>query len=357
MGSVDIKIPNIEKALKSSVEGKKTIKGSLFTLVIYVREERSVNYFQDLVNTILDKFPCRIIFIQETPSPTPHLLVSVSTVNTGQGGSVTCDKISIDASPDQLQRIPSLIMPHLIPDLPIYLLWGQNPFEEHTIFPHLRPYASRVIFDSECSDDLSLFCREMQTNLNILKMDIMDINWALVSNWRDVLTQLFDTPEKIEHLRHLKSMVIAYNYNKTDTLHHPEIRAIYLQGWLAGCLQWKYKLTEKFQSNALLTYTSYNNPVVVALSPVAQSDLPPGGIVSVNITTTAGNSYQLVRKINLSQVLIHVSSKEKCDLPFTLPLPNIHKGLSFIKEIFYSPLGNQYREMLNKINQLDYKQF
>lgn len=369
---VDIQIPNIEKdlvqfACMTSKDGKNTSKlpkACLFTLVVYAHEERRINYLQELIDTILEKFPCRIIFIQaDKNAKTSYFHVSVSNVISGGnsasvGASVTCDQIIIKASYDQIFRIPFVVIPHIVPDLPLYLLWGQNPFEEREIFPHLQPHAARVIFDSECSDNLCTFCKEMEQNISQLKgVDLMDISWALVSNWRDLLIQVFDTAEKIQDLRDIKSVFIKYNGTKTDTMQHPEIRVLYLQAWLATCLGWKYHNTEKFENSLVISYTHALAPAVVALSPVEANDLPPGAITEIDINTTAGTSYSIIRKENLSQVAVHICKKETCEMPYNLPLPNAHRGLTFMREIFFSNLGDRYRGMVKTISELNTKAF
>ncbi len=360
--ALDIKIPSIEKELDSlwkASQDKKQVKACLFTLIIYAQEPRRVQYLQELVDTILAKFPCRIIFVKENNlAGCPYFHVAVSTVMSGdvkQKSTVACDQITIEASKDQLFRVPYLVTPHLVPDLPVYLLWGQNPFEDNTIFPHLQPFAARVIFDSECSDNISHFCREMLENLQTLDMDVIDINWAIVSNWRDMLFQLFDTPEKIAELNICKSITINYHHCQTETVHHPEIRAIYLQGWLASRLGWRFRAKETFEDNTLISYFGPNNPVVIALAPQTYGDLPSGGIASLEINLVNGYSYLLARKPNLSQVVVHASSKEECQMPFTLPLPNVHRGLAFMREIFYNKTGDHYRDMLKVVSQIDDK--
>ncbi|MEI8365486.1 MAG: glucose-6-phosphate dehydrogenase assembly protein OpcA [Parachlamydiaceae bacterium] len=359
----DIKIPNIEKELSVSAtlfkDSATSPKSCLFTLIIFARETRRVNYMQDFINTILDKFPCRIIFIQgDDQSASSYCHVNVSSVISGKSSgsvesTVVCDQIVIQASQDQFFRIPFIVTPHIVPDLPVYLLWGQNPFDETEIFPHLQTYASRVIFDSECSDDLSLFCQEMRENLNALNMDIMDVSWALISSWRDVLTQLFDTPEKIKQLCSIKSVVIRYNGCTTDTMLHPEIRALYLQAWLACRLQWKYNKIEHLNNTIIIGYSSRLHPSVVAVVPETHPELPPGAINAIEITLLDGQSYLLMRKPNTSQALIHVSSRETCELPFTLSLPNVHKGMTFMREIFFSKLGEHYSQMLNVLSEIE----
>lgn len=363
--TIDIQIPNIEKELDRQwglQKKDKDTKACLFTLIIYASDSKRINYLQELINTILDKFPCRIIFIQaEKHSESSYFRVNVSNVvsqpQKSASSSIRCDQIVIEVSHDQLFRVPFVVTPHIVSDLPVYLLWGQNPFEERDIFPYFQKYARRVIFDSECADNLKLFCGEMLTNLDTLKMDVMDINWALVSNWRDLLLEIFDTPEKLEQLYCSKSIVINYNDPKTPTSQHPEIRALYLQGWLASALDWKLQNIEFFDRSAVLSYFGRVHPVVIALSPQQISTLPPGAISSIEITTTTGYSYFISRKEGFPQVVVHVSSKETCELPFTLSLPNVHKGLSFMREIFFGHLGEHYKETLKKISTLDLKPF
>lgn len=329
-------------------------KACLFTLVIYAHEERRVNYLQELVETIIDKFPCRIIFIKADQSlENSSFNVSHSTVTSGQtNASVSCDQIIIDTSFDQLFQVPFVVIPNIVPDLPLYLLWGQNPFEDKEVFPSLKPYSSRVIFDSQCADSILHFCEEMLFSLKSLQMEIMDLSWALISNWRDLLTQLFDSERGIEDLDAIKSVIIKYNSHGSDTSQHLEIRALYLQAWLACCLGWKYCETETFDNCPVITYVGEVHPSIVALTPEENPALPSGAIMGIDFQMTNGTSYSLSRREHLSQVLVHISTKETCELPFTLPLPNVHRGLTFMREMFFSKLGERYKEMLKILTEI-----
>lgn len=360
---VDIQIPAIEKELSRLLkqQERKRQRACLFTLIIYVHEERLVNYLQELVDTILAKFPCRIIFINSAQkNDSSYLHAHVFNVISGQNKGqevplVSCDQINIDVSKDQLFRIPYVVFPHIVTDLPVYLLWGQNPFKEQEIFPHLQRFASRIIVDSECSSHLSLFCKEMEANLVHVKKDVMDINWALTSNWRDLLTQLFDTPEKIADLSKITKINIIYNDDNSQIRLQPEIRSIYLQGWLASQLKWKYNHISLQDKNTHLHYDNDQTKIQVSLIPQSTQEIASGSILSMELITTKGRSYSLTRRPHLSQILIHISCEETCELPFTLPLSNVHRGLAFMSEIFFSKLGSSYHDMLCMISQIDYQ--
>lgn len=354
--AIDIQVPEIEKSLENLSElpkGKKYIKACLFTLIIYAHDPRKIKYCQELINNILDKFPCRIIFIQGEKQISKYLHVDLANVTSGAEGTiVVCDQITIKTSPDELARVPYIALPHIVPDLPVYLLWGQTPSKEDVVFSALQPFASRIIFDSECSDNLHQFTQEMLQNFNV-HMDIMDINWALLSNWRDILVQLFDTPARFSLLQKCKSLQITYNSSKTEVSHHPAIRAIYLQGWLASRLQWKYHAAEKVDDITIINYIGQEHPSVVALCPKKDDSLPPGSIISIELNSIDGCSIYIYRKQTLSQAVVHISSREQCELPYNVPLPNVHQGLAFMKEIFYHKLSDHYHDMLKIISKID----
>ena len=148
-------------------------------------------------------------------------------------------------------------------------------------------------------------------------------------------------------------MKITYNDAKKDTFQHPEIRPIYLQGWLAARLKWNYYGIETYQHNTIISYTTQTYPAIVVLYPQSHKDLASGAIISIELTSVDGYSFYISRKQSLSQVVVHESSPEKCELPYTLPLPDVHQGLTFMKEIFYHSLVDHYQDMLKIIAHMD----
>lgn len=369
--TININIPNIGKELKklsSDAKDKKQRKACLFTLVIFAHEPKRAAQLKDLIDTILAKFPCRLIFIHaDCSSKEKHFNVTVSSLTSGGAGSggvasksaVSCDQILIDASSDQLFRVPYVVIPYLETDLPVFLLWGQNPFEDSIVFPELQPYASRVIFDSECSNNLNLFCREMLSGVDSLDLDVMDINWALISNWRDTLRQLFSELDMKDELPRCKSIVIHYTEGNSsssdeDGLLYPEIRALYLQAWLASCLKWRFRSVKMSDQGVVISYFGTNGPTTVTLSAVPEPNLPIGALTSIEFGIEGGATHLLQRKEKLSQVIVHTSTDTECKLPYTLPLPSNHRGMNFMKEIFYTMTGQSYKNMLESLCAIDF---
>lgn len=316
------------------------MKGCLFNLIIFTEEKRRTDYFSQIVHATIEKFPSRIIFIQYERNAADELL-DISNES-------SCEQIVIKTSRKSLHKVPFLILPNLVPDLPVYLLWGEDPTAENEIRPYLESLAKRLIFDSECSENLQQFSKKMADKIQSLNVDIMDLDWALIGGWRNVLKNTFSSQEKIEQLNRSHKIEICYNNIPTDLIQHTQTQAIYLQGWLAAQLQWDF---QKLENNTI----TYINDIEISLTPKVNKGFPPGSILSISITSRDDEKSEIVCLDNSSKVMVRSSTREICELPFTLPLPNLQRGLTFIKEIFFYQISDHYLHMLKKISEINWK--
>lgn len=345
---------NIETDLSTiwnSLKESNKIHACLFNLILYVHEIERVPHYQEIIQTIIEKFPCRIFFIQNAGAKAASLAVEVAAEAVGKqtGERVACDVITIHTSSYDLYKIPFIILPHLVSDLPIFLLWAQDPNAENEIFPHFKEYATRIIFDSDCRGNLSEFAHKMHELIDSTKTDVVDLNWASISRWREMLGQIVETKAQIQGLLSAKEIRIGYNAKEKGHLLHPETQAIYFQAWLASRLHWKYYGKKVTQNELEFIYIHQNKEIHVILNKESIQDIPNGEILGIEITATGDCVYQLQRKITPPRVLVHTSNLETCELPFILPLPLEQQGLKFWKETFYQNLSEHYAEMLKLI--------
>lgn len=350
------KLPNIEQELnrlwKAHFNANK-IKACLFNLVVYTNEPRRTSYFKDLIRLMIEKFPCRIIFIQgDSQAKEPHLHVHIYTEGLSQHEGMLCDQITIDVTEPYLQRVPFLIFPHLIPDLPVYLLWGQDPIQENVILPHLMKFATRLIFDSECTKNLHLFSQAMLKRLDTSHIPLMDLNWARIGGWRDILAQTFDTEERIKQLNLCHTIKIIYNNRSDPFFLHADTQALYLQAWLAARLGWQYQRTERKSSKIILYYRVEDHILQVILQPQTREDLPSEEIIAIEVSGDSDYLCNLNRRTN-TLVVVNCSTQYECQIPFNLILRNIRSGRSLMQEVFFQKPSNQYRQMLDIISHIE----
>jgi glucose-6-phosphate dehydrogenase assembly protein OpcA len=353
--TADIQLVDIEAELTrlwESRQEKDHIKACLCTLVVYIPDQDHALFLKKMVHSFIEKFPCRIIFIQGLPANEDNSLrVSVSNAIVGVGKvSITCDQISIDVGKKQVHRVPFIVLPHLVADLPIYFLWGQDPTTEKDILPKLQKYATRLIFDTSGVADLKAFSQRMQVLLDSQhNLGFMDMNWARIHGWRQVLSQVFDTQDKSLQLRYSKTIQINYNGRTEGCFKQSEMQVMYLVGWLAAQMQWKLVDSKQNGNQRCLSYNNGKNKLVITLSPQSKADLPSGEILEVEIVGGDEKMYSFLPVCNLPKVVVHISTDEKCELPFVIALPDLKRSSSMIKTILYHETSAHYKHMLQAV--------
>lgn len=346
---------SLEELLPKDHLGKDFIQASQFNLVVYSQESRRTEFLKKMMRNIIELFPCRIIFIDvEKEADENFLQVKASQELIDKGEAIiSCDLISVQVSFQLLQRVPYIVLPNLISDLPIFLLWGQDPTLENEIFPHLKKIASKLFFDSECTANLQQFCRIMLGQLSTWQIEVMDFNWAQMSSWREIIAQVFDSPEKVQDLDHINKVRIAYNTAQAELVFHAETQSIYLQGWLSSRLGWSFVSKQESNGVIQLKYKKDSREITVLLSAELREEMNPGTILGIEFSTDDNHFYILQRQQDSSKVKVHISTSEKCELPFTLTLHQLRKSYSFM-ELFYRPTSEHYLQMLKAIEPIDW---
>jgi len=298
------------------LEKENKLRASLFTLVVFTKYSARTDYFRHIVQKVVEKFPCRVLFISEdTHSKQPFLKTAVSVLNG------PCEQIDIGAAGTDIEKVPSLVLAHLLPDLPITLLWAEDPSKSHPLFERLSSLAHRVIFDSECTDKLSKFAKAVLA-LHQQGKDVADLNWARTEGWRDLVASLFSSAPV------LKEVHIEYNDRPTEFFSHLKIQSLYLEAWFQSRLG---KMKCRIDSDCW-------------------EKLGPGTIISVKLHDKTGLVYDCSRiRDRYHSVCIQIASPEKCLLPYEFMLGQTASGQSLVQEICRRGTSCHYVDMLQKL--------
>lgn len=326
----------------------------LFNFILYAKDESHILSLQDTVQRVIERFPCRILFIQGSSVPGDDFLNITRNKLTSnkEGISLCCDQIIIAATGKHTARVPFLILSNLMPDLPIYLLWGQDPTTDNEILPSLNRYADRLIFESDAVGKLPQFATRLLHQFNHPPHDIVDMNWARLCNWRKVFSHVFDVLPHLEQLLLSQHIDIIYNGRKREFCEHNDTQALYFQGWLAAQLGWTFKKLSRKEDKLLIVYTKDDRDITVLLTPQQDEFLAPGSLLAVEVTSHAYHHFSFRRLDQTRLIRVEITLPEMCELPFTVPLSNLERGLQFLKELFYEPPGEHYQYMLQAISKM-----
>jgi len=340
----------------NTLEGAHKMRASLFNLIIYTQKTSRDSYLHTVAHKVIEQFPCRILFISvEHEATEEYLRAKISLMYAGKEPSaIACDLIELEVGGAQLKRIPFIILPHLLPDLPIYLVWEEDPSLDNPIFEQMSLYASRLIFDSESTYHLPAFSLKLLDIYKEIKIDIADLNWARMENWRHLLTAHFYSSESLEKLQKVNEMTIFYNSHETASFCHTRIQAIYLQAWLSCQLEWQWIKTIKKNKDWVFVYQNKKDQILITLSPEDYPHLAPGIITAVTFSTKEDHQYSFTRhKEAPNHIVVKIGTPQKCELPTLHIFAKGDSGQSLVKEICHKGMSSHYLKVLDFVSKME----
>ena len=329
------------------------MRASLFNLVVFNKLSSRTDYIRNIVQKVSEKFPCRTLFISEDLDPKhTYLKTAISVLFPKAGEStIACDLIDIGVAGSDIEKVPSLLLPHILPDLPIYVLWAEDPSVPHPLFLPLTKLATRIIFDSESADNLLSFAKTLLDLHTKTQIDIADLNWARTQGWRDLISSAFNHPHRLEDLEKISQIKFTYNSRESEFFCHLKIQAMYLMAWMSSRLGWKVC---KADPNLCFEFQSKAGTIAASIVSVRWEKLGSGTVIGAEITSPQGHTFEAARiPERYHYVKIHICSPDSCEMPYEFVLGQTATGQSLVKEICTKGTSAHYIEMLKELIILD----
>lgn len=329
----------------------------LFNLVVFSGQKSRSEYYHNLVRSVVEHFPSRVLFVDiETDGEVSQVTTECASSAQRKGPSLTGNEEYVFHFPDnQREKVPFVLLPYLLPDLPVILFWGQDPTTEHEALPQLLKFSHRLIFDSESTENLQRFSQCILEQSDTSHTDLVDLNWARIKGWRDAFDEVFDSAARLEQLTLATKVVITYNSSENEFFHHTATQALYLQAWLAAQLGWKVRHLDPGDPVTRIVYFNGVNDTMIEISHQEAADRQPGEILSVDINGSSDNCFSLKLKSGTQQALVHIASNETCELPFSVMISGPRLRYQFLKDLFYGGSSQHYLNTLRTLSQQDWK--
>lgn len=332
-------------------EGTNTLKASLFTLIVVVKDAERTLYLQRLVNLITMKFPCKVIFIAiDSGAHESFLRQKSSTRIVGNGSNaISCDVLTIEASQDQLLRVPFLVTPEILSDLPAFLLLGHLPSELKTLVDQLQSCINRIGFDAIHLPNIGQYAEEILALSH--KQKYIDLNWARIKPWRETLSRVFNTKEALSLLSSCNRFEIRYSRRPTRSGNNaPDTQAILLQAWIASRLGWQTRSVEENADHMTVCYSSGSKEITIILTPTDSNLLEDGYVTSIEIRGENEIHYLLSYERDDRHIAVHASSQDRCEMPYYIFVGSFQRGRALPSEVFLQAASEHYLPMIELLS-------
>ncbi|WP_337177847.1 glucose-6-phosphate dehydrogenase assembly protein OpcA [Paludisphaera sp.] len=281
-----------------------------------------------VLETVLERFPCRAIVIRGSDEPGRKVTAEVSAVcslpATGGSPQVCSERIVLRAGPEALDLVPAAIWPLLETGLPMILWWTTDPTAHEKLYRDLAAECGRVMIDLP----------DPGTSAAALRMALdsaagsypRDAVWYGLTHWRELVAQLFDCPIHRRTLRRIDSVTVeAVSPDPTS----PPRLALWMGAWLASQIGWEPEGTPELiaDGDGSIFRASFRGPVGPATLEARTGPMGEGlparpRLVGVSLGAHGEHgpeSFRLRRDSPASpDIRIHAEAEDYCRLPNTV---------------------------------------
>ena len=292
------------------------VRACVLNLVVYAASGEERAEADELLETIVERHPCRAIVIAaERESQEARLDAYASTrcqISTRGSKRICGEQITIEAAGPVVENVSTAVAPLLVPDVPVFLWWKDIPDAEDKLFDRLATMADRVVIDSAAFDRPHRDILRLAEVISHGEMRLSDLNWGRLTSWRSLVASFWDVADYCDSLAHVERVRIEYD--PPDRAHESVApKAMLALGWIASCLGWNvgeggHKLEGGGASFQLRDKEGRAvEAILSATDDVAGRD---GWITSLTISTRAGDEFYVVLHMNEHKLETGVRRRE-----------------------------------------------
>jgi len=260
----------------------------VLNLIIFTDSDEELNYATTTIARLTWAFPSRSLVLLAKPDEKEEVFnawISAHCQVPDKGRKVCCEQITIEGRGAAAERMGSMVLPLIVPDLPIVLWWMGTPKLDGPLFTRLIETADRLIIDSRNFehplDSFQRLAELARSQRNITRFS--DLGWARLTPWRSSIAHMFDRPATMAFIHNIDRLEIDYETpNDTEIANFSE--AFLLVGWFAKLLGWKPVFSVKLRGqNATLILDREGQPLNVELHGHNKRKDELGGVTAVTI--------------------------------------------------------------------------
>lgn len=233
--------------LTTSIEGVPArhiaARTSVMNLIVVARRPEIAMRCAATMQALTGRHPSRTIVIQSADPDGPSWFdarVEAHCVVPREDAPETCaETIHITCGGEAGLHLSAIATPLVVHDLPVAVWWPGEPPLASASVQDLLEGADRLIVDgSSWSGDGLNRLREMAHLADRSSLAVSDFGLDRQARWREAIASIFDDPDFLPYLRHLRRIAVTYGtHDETGATGSTNlVKPIYHVGWLASRL-------------------------------------------------------------------------------------------------------------------------
>jgi glucose-6-phosphate dehydrogenase assembly protein OpcA len=321
-------------------QGHSIARAAVLNLVVYADREMHARRAAASSSRLSTRHPSRVIVVlgdRQREGVDVVVQLHCHVPRPDETAQISYEQILARVKGDADERVASVVIPLLVPDLPVFLWWTGTPPHDTRRFDDLIALADRLIVDSgdfARPDQTLAVMAELARTHTGRKFGITDLNWTRLTPWRELVAAFFDVDTWRPCLDNLVGVRVGFGVDMDGRDIHPS-QALLLIGWLASRLGWKpVDALAPSEAGGLLfrMANAAGGPIVVRVRPRFERGIEPGDTSGVRLQAKhGGDLYEFVLKREPDErhvtATVVVSGETRSRRVVPLPAPGIEELL------------------------------
>jgi glucose-6-phosphate dehydrogenase assembly protein OpcA len=288
-------------------------RAALWNIIVPAHGAESLRWTRELVDEMAPSVPARVIVLCRDADDEHSSGGSGETLRASIGSNVVSrpsgartvysEEIILTGRGGAEEHFGALVRALQIPSLPTAIFWIDSTLTETLLTRELLPVSERLVVDTgRCRNVADL--RSIERILDLCRLDIADLGWARLDNFRLLFAGLFDPPVGGDPLGSATRVVVRHRP-------HSLVSGLLLIAWLAGQMKWEMLDSKARPQGQRQLYFRRPNGAggesdgggkATETSPLVLVELVPShdscgtsGIVAIELTSATGERYAVTR--------------------------------------------------------------
>ena len=215
---------------------------SVMNLVVIARRPEIGERCAAVIQRLTGRHPSRTMIVSSADPDGPSWLdaqiLAHCILPRGDAPEICAEMIYLTSGGESGRHLDAIVAPLLIHDLPVTVWWPDEPPFGSEMAGDMFAIADRLVVDGSTWHGSGLRqLRQLAGLQEQLPIAISDFALVRQSRWREAIASVFDIPEFLPYLRHLRRIAVTYGVRDGSEIEAANVvKPVYHAAWLASRL-------------------------------------------------------------------------------------------------------------------------